>query len=61
MTQGTLRQGRAHTVRNVTGVDSPYEPPEHAELRLETVGRTPESTADAVLAELRRRGILSSL
>jgi bifunctional enzyme CysN/CysC len=56
--KGLYAKARAHTVRNVTGVDSPYEPPEHSELRLETVGRTPESTADAVLAELCRRGIL---
>jgi adenylylsulfate kinase-like enzyme len=35
-----------------------YEPPEHAELRLETVGRDPQSVADQVLADLRWRGIL---
>src|SRR5262245_13527904 len=57
--KGLYAKARAHAVRNVTGVDSPYEPPEHAELRLETVGQTPESTADGVLAELRRRGILA--
>jgi adenylylsulfate kinase-like enzyme len=39
----------------VTGVDSPYESPEHAELRLETVGRL--AVAYDVLIELRRRGI----
>jgi bifunctional enzyme CysN/CysC len=58
--KGLYAKARAHTVRNVTGVDSSYEPPEHAELRLETVGQTPEGTADAVLAELRRRGILTA-
>jgi bifunctional enzyme CysN/CysC len=46
-------------VRNVTGIDSPYEPPEHAELRVETVGREPQTVADEVLAELRRRGIVA--
>ena len=49
---------RDHAVRNVTGVDSPYEPPEHAELRVETVGRDAQAVADDVLAELRRRGIV---
>jgi bifunctional enzyme CysN/CysC len=57
--KGLYAKARDHAVRNVTGVDSPYEPPERAELRLETVGRTPESTADAVLAELRRREVLA--
>ena len=35
-----------------------YEPAEHAELRLETVGRDPQTVVDEVLAELRWRGIL---
>ncbi len=56
--KGLYAKARDHAVRNVTGIDSPYEAPEHAELRLETVGRSPESVADAVLAELRRRGVL---
>jgi bifunctional enzyme CysN/CysC len=56
--KGLYAKARTHAVRNVTGIDSPYEPPEKAKLRLETVGCTPESTAHAVLAELRRRGIL---
>ena len=41
-------------VRNVTGIDSPCEAPEHPELRVERVGRTAESAADQVLAELER-------
>ena len=57
--KGLYAKARAHTVRNVTGVDSPYEPPEHAELRVETIGRDPQSGAEEVLAELHRRGIVS--
>jgi bifunctional enzyme CysN/CysC len=56
--KGLYAKARAHTVRNVTGVDSPYEPPEHAELRVDTVGRDPQTVTDEVLAELRRRGIV---
>ncbi len=56
--KGLYAKARDHTVRNVTGIDSPYEPPEHAELRLETVGRDAQTVADEVLAELRRRGIV---
>jgi bifunctional enzyme CysN/CysC len=56
--KGLYAKARNHAVSNVTGVDSPYEPPEHAELRLETVGREPQTVADDVLVELRRRGIV---
>jgi bifunctional enzyme CysN/CysC len=56
--KGLYAKARDHLVQNVTGIDSPYEPPEHAELRVETVDRTPEIVAEEVLAELRCRGIL---
>jgi bifunctional enzyme CysN/CysC len=56
--KGLYAKARNHAVSNVTGVDSPYEPPEHADLRLETVGRDPQTVADEVLVELRRRGIV---
>src|SRR5262249_51373741 len=56
--KGLYAKARNRAVINVTGVDSPYEPPEHAELRLETVGREPQAVADDVLVELRRRGIV---
>jgi bifunctional enzyme CysN/CysC len=57
--KGLYARARNHAVKNVTGVDSPYEPPEHAELRVETVGRDPQMVADDVLVELRRRGIIA--
>jgi len=56
--KGLYAKARDHALRNVTGIDSPYEPPEHAELRLQTVGRTPEAVADEVLAKLSWRGFL---
>ncbi len=33
-------------IKNFTGVDSPYEPPENPEIRLQTVGRTVEEMVD---------------
>jgi bifunctional enzyme CysN/CysC len=39
-------------IRNFTGVDSPYEEPENAEIHLETAGRTPEELAEIVEAWL---------
>jgi bifunctional enzyme CysN/CysC len=56
--KGLYAKARTQGLRNVTGIDSPYEPPEHADLRVETVGRTAEAAADEVFAELRRRRIV---
>jgi bifunctional enzyme CysN/CysC len=41
------------TIKNFTGVSSPYEAPEAPELRLDTVGRTPEQVAEDVLDHIR--------
>jgi bifunctional enzyme CysN/CysC len=43
-------------IANFTGVSSPYEPPEHAELTLSTVELSPEAAAEVVIEELARRG-----
>ncbi|MDR3511092.1 MAG: sulfate adenylyltransferase subunit CysN [Caulobacteraceae bacterium] len=43
-------------IANFTGVSSPYEPPEHAELILATPALSPDQAADAVIDELERRG-----
>lgn len=56
--KGLYRKAREGKVFHVTGIDSPYEPPERAEIHLEpAAGRDAGAQADAVLAELIRRGI----
>ena len=45
-------------IANFTGITSPYEAPENAELTVETCASTAEQAAEAVLAELRRRGVI---
>lgn len=42
-------------IRNFTGVDSPYEAPERADIHLQTPGRTPEEIADEILNWLKER------
>ena len=42
-------------IRNFTGVDSPYEAPERADIHLQTPGRTAEEIADEVLNWLKER------
>jgi len=44
-------------IKNFTGVDSPYQPPENPEIRLDTVGRSPEDLVEEVAGWLRARGI----
>jgi bifunctional enzyme CysN/CysC len=51
-------KARRGEIANFTGVDSPYQPPEHAELRIDTTQTTPEQAAATVLEELRRRTLL---
>ncbi|MGH6736621.1 MAG: sulfate adenylyltransferase subunit CysN [Methyloceanibacter sp.] len=56
--KGLYRKARAGLIRNFTGIDSAYEPPEQAELALRTTDTGPETLADMVLAELRRRHVV---
>jgi len=56
--KGLYKKARAGEIRNFTGIDSPYEPPEHPELRLDTSALSPEEAAGRVIEHLRRAGIL---
>ena len=56
--KGLYAKARRGEIRNFTGIDSPYEPPETPELRVETIGKTPEDAADLVLAWLSGRRVL---
>ncbi len=51
-------KARRGEIKNFTGIDSPYEPPEAPEVHIDTTKATPEEAADQILAELRQRGIL---
>jgi len=50
--KGLYAKARAGKIPNFTGIDSPYEAPEHAELVLDTVSETPEVLAQHVIARL---------
>ncbi len=54
--KGLYEKARAGTIRNFTGVDSPYEVPEAPELTLKTVDIDPAAEAEAVVAYLRKSG-----
>jgi len=58
--KGLYAKARAGKLANFTGIDSPYEPPEHPELRLAAgAGATVEECASQVIEHLRTAGILT--
>ena len=47
--KGLYRKARAGQLKNFTGVDSPYEAPEHAEIVVDTTGMTAVEAAEAIV------------
>jgi bifunctional enzyme CysN/CysC len=58
--KGLYKKARAGEIKNFTGIDSPYEPPETAEITVNTVQTSAEEAADHIIVELEQRGILES-
>jgi bifunctional enzyme CysN/CysC len=56
--KGLYAKARRGELKNFTGIDSPYEPPEEAELRLDTAALDAEVAAERVIALLRLRGMI---
>ena len=59
--KGLYKRALAGEIKNFTGVDQPYEPPEAAELTLDTAAAAAETLADRVIAELEARGRIDRL
>lgn len=57
-TKGMYARARRGELKNFTGVNDPYEPPESPELRLETISRTAEENARSILNYLMQRGFV---
>ncbi len=56
--KGLYRKARRGELINFTGIDSPYEPPESPEIRLETTRLMPRDAAREVVSRLEREGLL---
>jgi adenylyl-sulfate kinase len=56
--KGLYRRARAGEIHEMTGIDDPYEPPEQAEIVVDAVRLAPNESADYILRELERRGLL---
>lgn len=50
--KGLYAKARSGQLKNFTGIDSPYEAPFNAEIRIDTTAMTPEEAADAIIDRL---------
>ena len=56
--KGLYKKARKGELKNFTGIDSPYESPESAEMLLDTSTMSAEQAAEQVIRELRQRGFI---
>jgi bifunctional enzyme CysN/CysC len=50
--KGLYKKARAGALKNFTGIDSPYEPPEAPDIRVNTVAMTPGEAAEHIIRQL---------
>jgi bifunctional enzyme CysN/CysC len=53
--KGLYAKARAGELKNFTGIDSPYEPPEQPEIRIDTTRMRAEEAADLIVEEVLKR------
>ena len=58
--KGLYKKARRGEIKHFTGISSPYEPPEDAELRIDTTKLSAEAAAELIVAQLDARGLLRS-
>jgi bifunctional enzyme CysN/CysC len=56
--KGLYAKARRGELKNFTGIDSPYEPPEKPEIYVDTTSTSSEDSATAIVDELRKAGML---
>jgi bifunctional enzyme CysN/CysC len=54
-TKGLYAKARAGELKNFTGIDSPYEPPEHAEIHIDTTELSADQAAELIVEKLAAR------
>jgi bifunctional enzyme CysN/CysC len=50
--KGLYKKARSGELKNFTGIDSPYEPPEAPEIRVNTVDMTPQEAAEYIISRI---------
>ncbi len=58
--KGMYAKARRGEIKGFTGIDDPYEPPDHAEIVLDTVANTPEENAHVIVNWLIDKGLIRS-
>jgi len=58
--KGLYKKAREGQLKNFTGIDSVYEPPECPEVRVDTSTQSAEQAADTIIAFLHARGLLET-
>jgi len=56
--KGLYKKARRGELKNFTGIDSPYEAPEHPEIRIDTTAQSPEQAAELIVSHLTARGLI---
>jgi len=56
--KGLYAKARAGIIKGFTGIDDPYEAPEHPELRIDTAGMSAEQAAQEIVKHLQHEGFL---
>jgi len=57
--KGLYQKARQGDIKNFTGIDSPYEAPENAEITLAFSGQTAEQSAEQLFDLLKQKGIVA--
>jgi bifunctional enzyme CysN/CysC len=57
--KGLYKRAKAGEIKNFTGIDSPYEAPEAAEIHVRTVNISPEDAADQIIGRLKSAKIIT--
>ncbi|MGY8986181.1 MAG: adenylyl-sulfate kinase [Sphingomonadales bacterium] len=58
--KGLYSKARAGEIKNFTGLDSPYEAPEHPEIVVNTIETTPDQAADIIIKYLEDNGFIKN-
>jgi len=56
--KGLYKKARRGELKHFTGIDSPYEAPENADIYLDSSTMSAEQAAERVISEMRKRGII---
>jgi len=59
--KGLYKKARRGEIKHFTGIDSPYEPPEHAEITIDTSALAADKAADVIVQWLVKQGMVDSV